>query len=104
MKSRFLSHIWLSLVLLFAQQIAFADALTHAHHSVSHHQCTFEEAACADSDVNGHSALDDFDNGLVSSFVQSVLSNMQVAQTQSLRSQFLSLVSPFYFSRAPPLL
>jgi hypothetical protein len=104
MKSRFFAQVWLSLLLLFAQQIALADAISYASHAPSHHQCTYDEGASADADSNIHFGLDNFDNGLVSSYVIPVLANGQKPQAQGLFSGFCSPVSPHYLSRAPPLL
>jgi len=101
-KSRLSVQILLSLLLVFAQQVALADATAYASHGPSHYQCTYDEGASADADSAVHFSSDQFDNGLVSSFVIPVFANLQTRQTQGLFVGFCSPVSSLYLSRAPP--
>lgn len=102
MKSRLLSSIWLSLLLLFAQQVAFADSLVHAYDSVSDtHQYAFEESSS--DDASRHFALDNF-SGLPSTFTPPVLSGWNAMQIPNGISRLVTFVSSYYSSRAPPLL
>jgi hypothetical protein len=101
MKSRLLSSIWLSLLLLFAQQVAFADSLVHAYDSDTH-QYAFEESSSSD-DTGRHLALDNF-TGLPSSFTLPVLSGWNAMQVPTGISRAIAAVTPYYSSRAPPLL
>ncbi len=102
MKSRLLSSIWLSLLLLFAQQVAFADSLVHAYDSFSDHQYAFEESASSD-DASRHFALDNF-SGLPSTFTPPVLAGWNPVQIPDGISRLVTFVSSYYSSRAPPLL
>jgi hypothetical protein len=102
LKSRLPVQILLSLLLVFAQQIALADATAYASHGPSHYQCTYDEGASADADSAVHFSSDHFDNGLISSFVIPVFANFQASQIQGLYVGFCSPVSSLYLSRAPP--
>ncbi len=104
MQSRLLTSIWLSLLLLFSQQSAFADSLMHAHYSVSDdHQYAFEDASF-DGDAGKHIALGDFNGLPAASFALSVLSNLVIMPVPEGIDRFFSAVSSYYSSRAPPLL
>jgi hypothetical protein len=104
MKSRLLSSIWLSLLLLFAQQVAFAGSVIHAYDSGSDtHQYAFEESSSSDDDASRHFTLDNF-SGLPSSFSLPVLSSWNAVQVPTGISRLVTVVSPYYSSRAPPLL
>lgn len=103
-KSRLSVQILLSFLLVFAQQVAMADATAYSSHGPSHYQCTYDEGSSTDADSGVHFSLDHFDNGLVSSFTIPVFANPHAQQMQSLPVGFFSLVSSLYLSRAPPLL
>lgn len=102
MKSRLLSTVWLSLLLLFAQQVAFADSLGHAYGSTSDHQYAFEERSSSD-DAARHLFLDNFD-GLPSTFSLPVTPSWTTVYATTGIVRIAAVVTRFYSSRAPPLL
>lgn len=104
MKSRLLVNVWLAFVLLFAQQLAFAETLTNIKRAQVDYQCLYDDGACFDGGAVQHLAFDDFESGLTPSFSLQELPNDAIEQPQASITQFFSVVSPYYFSRAPPLL
>jgi hypothetical protein len=104
MKSRFLVNVWLVFALLFAQQLAFAETLTNIKRAQVDYQCLYEDGACFDGGAVTHLVFDDFDNGLTTSFSLLELPNLAIERPQASFTQFFSVVSPYYFSRAPPLI
>lgn len=112
MKSRIFANLCLSLLLLFAQHVALADAFSHVRHTISDQttdqttQCALEEGSSpddGDGDTGNHVALDDL-NGLVSAFVFSVLTNSPQSQSQSISGDLFATLSQYYSTRAPPTL
>jgi hypothetical protein len=108
MKSRIFANLCLSLLLLFAQHVAFADAFSHhSHHTISDQttQCALEEGSSSsdDGDASNHVSFDDF-NGLVSAFVFPALDHSPQSQSQSLSGDFFTVLSQYYSTRAPPIL
>src|SRR4051812_3397918 len=104
MKSRLLINVWLAFVLLFTQQLAFAETLTNIKRAQVDYQCLYDDGACFDGGAVSHLAFDDFDNGLTNSFALLELPNLAIELPQGPFTQFLSAVSSYYSSRAPPLL
>jgi len=104
MKSRLLANVWLAFLLLFAQQLAFAETLSNIKRAHVDYQCAYEEGACIDGGALQHLALDDFDNGLTPSFSLPELTDLATEQPQGSIKQFFSTVFLHYSSRAPPLL
>lgn len=107
MKSRSLfANICLSLLLLFAQHVALADAFSYAHTASDQMQCALEEGSSSGNSDTGdnHVALDDLDTGLVSAFVFPVLDTSHQSQAHSPIGEFFTVLSPFYSTRAPPVL
>ena len=104
MKSRLLVNVWLAFVLLFTQQLAFAETLTNIKRAQVDYQCLYDDGACFDGGAAQHLVFDDFDNGLTTSFALLELPNLAIEQPQAPITQFFSAVSSYYFSRAPPLL
>ena len=104
MKSRLLVNLWLAFALLFAQQLAFADTLTNIKRAQVDYQCMYDDGACFDGGAVSHLVFDDFDNGLTTSFSLPELHDFAIELPQGPITEFFSAASPYYFSRAPPLL
>lgn len=102
LRSRLPVQILLSLLLIFAQQAAMADATAYASHGPSHYQCSDEEGSSADADSGVHFSADHIDSGIVPSYFIPVFANQQARQTQALFVGFCAVVSSLYHSRAPP--
>jgi hypothetical protein len=100
------ANICLSLLLLFAQHVALADAFSHVRHAGPEQtQCALEEGTTSnDSDSGNHVALDDLDGGLVSAFVFPALNLSLQSQAHSHSGNFVTVLSQFYSTRAPPTL
>lgn len=104
MKSRLLSSIWLSLLLLFSQQMAFADTLKHAYDSVADsHQYAFEDDSSSDDDAGRQLFLDDF-TALPTSFALPVIAGRVEVPVETGIIRLSPVVLSYYSSRAPPLL
>ena len=103
MKSRLLSTIWLSLLLLFSQQIAFAGTLKQACNSVADsHQYAFEDDSSSD-DAGRQLFLDDL-TGLPTSFTLPVIAGYVEVPVETGIIRLSPVVLSYYSSRAPPLL
>ena len=110
MKSRFFANLCLTLLLLFAQHIALADAYArHArHHAVADQsaQSALEEGRTSsdNGDTGKHTPLDDLSSGLISSYTLPAFANTASFETHPPFSDFFTVLSQFYSSRAPPAL
>lgn len=110
MKLRFFSNLCLTLLLLFAQHLALADAYArHTRHAISDHstQSVVEEGSSAssdNSDTGNHTSLDDLGSGLISTFALPAFANTASFQTHLPFSDFFTVLSQFYSTRAPPAL
>ncbi|HEX2603431.1 MAG TPA: hypothetical protein VHL60_02060 [Oxalicibacterium sp.] len=108
MKSRFFANLCLTLLLLFAQHVALADAYArHARHAVSDQtttQSVLEEGSSSsdNNDTGNHFSLDDLDSGLISTFVLPAFANTAPFQAHSPFSDFFTVFLQFYSTRAPP--
>jgi hypothetical protein len=109
MKSRFFANLCLTLLLLFAQHVALADAYArHARHAVSDQtttQSVLEEgnsSSSDNSDTGNHFSLDDLDGGLISTFVFPTFANTAQFAAHSPFSDFFTVFLQFYSTRAPP--
>jgi hypothetical protein len=111
MKSRFFANLCLTLLLLFAQHVALADAFSrHMRHAVSDQTATqalSEEGGASSDTDNGdtgnHLSLNDLDSGLVTTFVFPAFVNTAFFQTHTTFSEFFTVLSQFYSTRAPPV-
>lgn len=103
MKSRSFLYICFSLMLLFSQQIAFAGALDHVQKTAFDHQCAYEEGDAADSHLSKHLLIDEYDDAPMAALVVPQFANVAVPHADWAFAQFLHIVAPHYFSRAPPL-
>ena len=103
MKSRLLSSIWLSLLLLFSQQVAFADTLKHVCGSAADsHQYTFEDDS---SDDTARQLFLDNSTALPSpDFSLPVVSGQVETPIATGLARLSSVIHRYYSSRAPPLL
>lgn len=102
MKSRLLSSIWLSLLLLFSQQAAFADTLKHVRNSASDsHQYTFEDDSS--DDTARQFLLDSFTALPPPIFSLPVSSGQVEAPIAAGCVRLPSVIHRYYSSRAPPL-
>jgi len=110
MKSRFFANLCLTLLLLFAQHIALADAYArHArHHAIADQsaQSALEEGRTSsdNGDTSKHTSLDDLSSGLISSYTLPTFANIASFETRPPFSDFFTVLSQFYSSRAPPAL
>jgi hypothetical protein len=109
MKSRFFSNLCLTLLLLLAQHVALADAYArHARHAMGEQstQSVLEEgrASSDNGDTGNHTSLDDLDSGLISTFTLPTFVNTAPFQAHPLFSDFFTVLSQFYSTRAPPAL
>jgi hypothetical protein len=110
MKSRFLVNLCLTLLLLFAQHVALADAYSrHARHALSDQtttQSVLEEgtASSDNNDTGNHYSLDDLDSGLISTFVLPTFANTAQFEAHPPFSDFFTVFSQYYSTRAPPVL
>lgn len=110
MKSRFFANLCLTLLLLFAQHIALADAYArHArHHAIADQgvQAALEEASASsdNGDTGNHISLDDLDGGLISTYTLPTFANTASFEAHPLFSDFFTVLSQFYSTRAPPAL
>ena len=103
MKSRLLSSIWLSLLLLFSQQVAFADTLKHVCGSAADsHQYTFEDDSS--DDTARQFFLDHFTALPPTIFSMPVSSGKFEAPIATGFVRLPSAIHRYYSSRAPPLL
>lgn len=131
MNSRLLSRIWLSLLLLFAQHVAFADGLAHGPHrlkSVVEYRGGGESIASAatltltdlanpiqlqaqpsldtsDYGMASHVDLlvDDLDDAILPPFALATIGARSTFGLHALSSQRVLSYFPHYSSRAPPL-
>jgi len=103
MKSRPFIHLCFSLLLLFAQQFAFAGALDHVQQTVFDHQCSVEEGDAADGELSKHLLIDEYDDAPPSVFVIPPAPSLAAQSVAVACDQFFRIASPHYFSRAPPL-
>ncbi|HEV7856434.1 MAG TPA: hypothetical protein VGO72_05685 [Herminiimonas sp.] len=111
MKSRFLANFCLTLLLLFAQHVALADAFSrHARQAAvcdETAQCVLEEGAASSpdsSDTGNHVSLDDLDGGLISTFFFPASVNSAPFTAHTLFSDYFTVLSQYYSTRAPPAL
>lgn len=108
MKSRLFANLCLTLLLLFAQHIALADAYTHqVRHAISDQTQSVldDDSTSADnSDTGSHLSLNDLDSGLISAFVSPTSANTAQIHARSSSSDFFTVLSQFYSTRAPPAL
>lgn len=104
MKSRLLSSIWLSLLLLFSQQAVFADTLKHVRNSAADsHQYTFDADDSSD-DTTRQFFLDSFTALPPPIFSLPVSSGQVEAPIATGFVRLPSVIHRYYSSRAPPLL
>ena len=103
MKSRLFINLCLSLLLLCAQQFAFAGALAHVQQTAFDHQCSVVEGDAADGKLSKHLLIDEYDDGPQPVFIMPI--NLSVASSCDtwVCEPLFQLVSPHYSSRAPPL-
>jgi hypothetical protein len=108
MKPRIFANLCLSLLLLFAQHVALADAFSHhMRHVVSDQtsQGAIEEGSSSDDGDNGnHLSLDDLDSGLVVGYLFPALTRTPQYQSSSPFGDFFTTLSQYYSTRAPPIL
>ena len=103
MKPRSLIYLCFSLLLLFAQQMAFAGALDHVQKTVFDHQCTYDEGEAADGHLSKHLLIDEFDDAPMAVFAMPHMASIAIAHIEVAFDQFFHIASPHYFSRAPPV-
>jgi hypothetical protein len=109
MKSRFLANLCLTLLLLFAQHMALANAYAHhARHAISDQvtQSALEGGGSSSGNIDTGNpfSLDDLDSGLISTFVLPVFANTAPFQARTSFSDFFTVLPQYYSTRAPPAL
>ena len=107
MKTRFLANFCLALLLLFAQHMALANAVSQRVQQVISEQAgqaALEDGTSGNGDTGNHVSLADLDNGLISAFVFSPASNDARFQAHAPFSDFFTVLSQYYSTRAPPTL
>lgn len=88
--------------MLFGQHVALAESLTQ--YTSGDHQCAVEESGVSDSDAGQHVANNDFDDGIFFVLTLPVNAPVPLPQADRQATEFVSVVSPHYPTRAPPVL